>query len=322
MKTGNAVFDGLYKDVPAVVLENEYLRVKIVPGFGAKTASMFYKQGQASSGHELLWQASAAKFKKTAYGDPYSDGEISGFDEMFPSISQCFYEDKPWAGAGIPDHGEVWSIPWSASKDTGSAVFSVDGVRFPYTLTKTVRLEGSILRSVYRLENRSSFAFPYIWAAHPLFNAAPGMRFVVPNDCKEIVNAVAGPVLGGYGEVHTFPIMNAVGGKVDLSTVSPPDPSAYQKYYFRNKLAEGWCALENPVNGLSIRMSFPSDKISYLGMWLNQGGWAGQYNIAPEPCSAGMDRIDAAKLWGMQNSIAAGSMVEWYLDIAVSQLGK
>ena len=32
-------------------------------------------------------------------------------------------------------------------------------------------------------------------------------------------------------------------------------------------------------------------------MWLNEGGWDGQYNIAPEPATAAMDSITASKLW-------------------------
>ena len=39
-------------------------------------------------------------------------------------------------------------------------------------------------------------------------------------------------------------------------------------------------------------------------MWLNEGGYAGQYNIAPEPATAAMDRIDASKLWGMGSTLA------------------
>jgi len=54
---------------------------------------------------------------------------------------------------------------------------------------------------------------------------------------------------------------------------------------------------------------------------LNQGGWSGHYNIAPEPCSAGMDRIDMSKMWGMGSHIRPYATIEWYLDISIDKLG-
>jgi len=103
------------------------------------------------------------------------------------------------------------------------------------------------------------------------------MKIVVPDSCKEIVNSVAGPVLGTYGVIHRFPFtyvpydMLSAGtssdlGTVDLSTVPIPDSAGYQKYYFRKKISEGWCRLDNPMNDLSVRLSFPTDRIPYLGM--------------------------------------------------------
>jgi hypothetical protein len=210
---------GTYKDVEAVILENDALRVKLLPDWGAKTASLVHK----ASGCELLWQNPEPAYRKTTYGAPYPEGEFSGFDEMFPTISRCFYEDPPWDGVEMPDHGEVWSLPWSCAEESGRAVFRVEGVRFPYVLQKTVWLEGATLRSLYRLTNRSPFAFHFIWAAHPLFRAVPGMRFVVPSGMRQIVNSVPGPVLGGYGARHAFPRT----ADLDLSTAPPPDGTSY-----------------------------------------------------------------------------------------------
>jgi hypothetical protein len=187
-------------------------------------------------------------------------------------------------------------------------------VRFPYTLEKAVWLEGAIFRSRYRLANRSRFPFHFIWAAHPLFKAVPGMRFVAPGGLKQIVNSVPGPTLGGYGARHPFPRS----GGLDLSTVPPQDGRGFQKYYFLGRLPEGWCRLDNPETGLSVTLSFSPDRVPYLGMWFNQGGWAGQYNIAPEPCTAAMDRVDLSRLWQAGSSIDPLSTWEWDLAIEVS----
>jgi galactose mutarotase-like enzyme len=302
-----------YKDVEAVTLENGELRVKLLPDWGAKTASLLHK----ATGCELLWQNPEPGYRKTSYGAPYSDGEFSGFDEMFPTISRCFYEDPPWAGVEMPDHGEVWSVPWSYAQAAGRSVFRVEGVRFPYSLEKSVWLEGAALRSLYRLTNRSQFPFHFIWAAHPLFRAVPGMRFVVPAGMTQIVNSVPGPVLGGYGARHAFPRTT----DLDLSTASPPDGRSYQKYFFLGKMREGWCRLENPEADLAVTIRFSPDRVPYLGMWFNQGGWAGQYNIAPEPCTAAMDRVDLSRLWQAGSCIGPLETWEWELGLEVGSGG-
>ena len=66
-------------------------------------------------------------------------------------------------------------------------------------------------------------------------------------------------------------------------------------------------------------MSYPVEKVPYLGMWVNEGGWEGQYNIAPEPATGGMDRVDAAKIWGMNSVLKGNEYYEWYLNISVSE---
>ncbi|MHB8276843.1 MAG: hypothetical protein ACYDIA_04225 [Candidatus Humimicrobiaceae bacterium] len=52
------------------------------------------------------------KYKPGVYGSTYVKAECAGFDEIFPTIDECFYVTYPWKGIPIPDHGEVWSIPW------------------------------------------------------------------------------------------------------------------------------------------------------------------------------------------------------------------
>jgi hypothetical protein len=66
-------------------------------------------------------------------------------------------------------------------------------------------------------------------------------------------------------------------------------------------------------------MSFPAEKVPYLGMWLNEGGYAGQYNIAPEPATAAMDRIDFSKMWGMGSVLAPKGSHEWHLAISLGE---
>jgi galactose mutarotase-like enzyme len=312
----STVSRGRYKDQEALILDNGKIRATILPAWGAKTISLVHR----GSGVEALWQNSDPVFTPTGYGDTYESGEFAGFDEMFPSISRCFYESAPWAGTEVPDHGEVWTIPWEHQAGADSVTFTVRGVRFPYILKKTVSLEGDRLVSSYAAANLSAFPFDFIWAAHPLFNTSEGMRFIVPAGMNRIVNAVPSEVLGGYAERYDFPLAHRADGKeIRLDRVPRRSETGYQKYYFAGKVTEGWCMLRDEAKKLTIGLSFPREKVPYLGMWLNEGGLAGQYNIAPEPATAGMDRIDFANMWGMGSQLSPGETREWHLVIALAE---
>jgi len=311
----SVVSRGRYKDQDAVVLDNGKLRAVVLPAWGAKTISLVHR-----GGGETLWQNPSPAFARTGYGESYDRGEFAGFDEMFPTISRCYYESAPWAGVELPDHGEVWTIPWKYTMEPDSVSLTVRGTRLPYTLKKTVSLEGERLVMQYAAANQSEFPLDFIWAAHPLFNATEGMRFIVPAGMRKIINAVPGEVLGGYGEHYDFPLARRADGReIRLDTVPRRNDHGYQKYYFAGRVSEGWCMLRDDAKKLTIGLSYPAEKVPYLGMWLNEGGLAGQYNIAPEPATAGMDRIDFARMWGMGSQLAPGATCTWHLVISVAE---
>ena len=309
----NKISLGTYKDVNAVILENDFLKVTLLPEIGSKIASIIYKP----LNYEALWQNPGKEYKRTNYGDSYPAGEFSGFDEMFPSISRCFYENPPFAGTEIPDHGEVWSIPWQFSVEKDYVILEVKGVRLPYKICKKVSLEGDRIRIEYEAVTLSNSDLDFIWAAHPLFNASKGMEFIVPPGMDKIVNAVPGKHMSEYGKAYDFPVAQLHdGSKFNLAIVPEKNNDGYQKYYFLGKVTQGWCILYEPARKLNIGMSFPKEKVPYLGMWLNEGGWDGQYNIAPEPATAAMDSINATKLWQMNSVLKANQKLDWFLNIS------
>ena len=81
-----SITEGGYKDARAVILESEALRVTLIPDWGAKMASLIHKP----AGVEHLNQLPGKEFLKSTYGAPYVKGEFGGFDEMFPTITECY----------------------------------------------------------------------------------------------------------------------------------------------------------------------------------------------------------------------------------------
>ncbi len=305
-----------YKDVPAWVMENDQLRVAVLPDYGAKVASIFYKP----LAHETLYQNPAPGYRKTGYGDSYLAGELSGFDDMFPTISECYYETGPWRGTLAPDHGELWSIPVAIQAEDDELRVLEHGVRFPYRFEKRMRLEGNRLRIDYSVTNEANQDFDFIWAAHPMFKAKPGMELRVPGGLKKIINSVPGNRLGSYGRLHDFPEAERPdGSRDDLRRVPPWNGKSTQKYWFSERNTEGWCALDDPDNQMRIRLEVSADTVPYLGVFVDEGLITGELILAPEPATGAMDRVDLAKLWGMNSVLPARKTLAWYLSITVDR---
>ncbi|MEW6548095.1 MAG: hypothetical protein AB1407_01405 [Spirochaetota bacterium] len=322
-----------FKGEPALVLENSALKVIVLPRRGAKVASIYVK----NPGRELLWQYPGDAYPPLAPGSEFKPEDSSGFDDMFPTVNAEPYPFAPWAGRSLPDHGEVWSMPWeTAAPPEESPTFAVKGREFPYRLQKTLSLSGTALRVQYRVENLGDSPFPCLWAAHPLFTTHPRMRISLPdanNDvCSRILVANPSEELGPRGSLLDYPSPSprrrgaesgGPGGSAceaagNLSKIGV-DTGLTRKFYFAKPLASGEVFLDDPPScdglGFRVALRFPADKVPYLGIWVNEGGWAGQNNIGIEPATAGMDSPANARRFGMEWILPPRGVREWWLEI-------
>ena len=95
---------------PALALDTPVLRLVTVPGMGAKIVSLYDKR----HGREWLVPPTERLFGPVPYGVQFDAQDMSGWDEMFPTIDACAYPlPGAYAGAALPDHGEVWPLPWA-----------------------------------------------------------------------------------------------------------------------------------------------------------------------------------------------------------------
>jgi hypothetical protein len=307
-----------YKDQRAVTIESECVAVQFLPSIGANLCSLIYKP----LGLQLLIQRPGAQYKVAPYGGDYvAQGECAGMDDMFPTIDRCFYERDPWQATTLPDHGEVWSIPWDHTIEGDCLHFATHGVRLPYTLEKTISfVDDGTMHIAYRLTNHSPFDMDFLWAAHPMFMLEEGAELALPDDVQRIIT-VASPdgKMGGHGDEHAWPIaVLSDGTPRDLRRIQPKASRSFVKYYAKGRLAAGWCALTYPASKLTLKLSFPVEQVPYLGILPNEGGWQDLYNVFLEPATASFDRPDVARLRGECSAVKAHSTYEWYLDIAIS----
>jgi len=308
-----------YKDLEAITIESDSMAAQFLPSMGTNLCSLIYKPRPL----EMLVQRSGEAYRVANFADDYvADGECAGLDDMFPTIDRCFYEQYPWQGTPLPDHGEVWSIPWESSIDGDHVRFVTHGVRLPYRLEKSVTfVHSDTLHFTYRLTNLSAFDMDFLWAAHPMFVLEEGAELALPREVNRIVTALSSDgQLGGYGDEFAWPMAELTGGEMrDLRRIQPKAAGTMAKYYVKGRLSDGWCALTYPTSNLTLTLAFPSEQVPYLGILPNEGGWQDLYNIFLEPATSSFDRPDVAKLRGECSIVPAHGTYEWYWDITVSE---
>ncbi|QPC45539.1 DUF5107 domain-containing protein [Mangrovibacillus cuniculi] len=280
-----------FKGIEAVVLENEAVKCTFLPSYGGKLASFYDKRNE----YEWLFQAEEENLRIPEYGSDFSLYDSSGFDEVFPSIDETFH---PTTGEIVPDHGEVWALPWEVEEVDHGLQFTVKSSVFPYELIRTVTLEEEGLQFDYRAVNNGPLSFPFIWTPHCLLNMNEYTKIEVPSGLEEVITVEHGTKhLGEWGTRHTYPFTKSLstGEEMDLSKVAPIESGTCEKFYFTKPLPEGWCAVKQHDLGTTLRYEFPHEKIPYLGVWKTEGGYRGHYNMALEPCTGIYDDVYVAK---------------------------
>lgn len=303
-----------HKNMDAILMESDALAVTVIPDSGAKIQSIVDKNQHK----EILFQSKRETFRMAGYGDRFDKGDLSGFDEVFPTIDECYYPAWPWAGTLIPDHGEVWALPWEYRMEGNALILSVCGVRFPYRLEKKIEfLRDNSFRMSYRAANDSNFDLNFIWCPHPFLVCDAHTRVILPPSVKEVISTC--PLenkLGAYGAIHPWPVTRTSSGEsYDIADVMhPPYAGKCEKFYAVNKPLEGWCALQNILTGETIGLSYQVDKLPYLGVW--EGIIDDQYITALEPVTGAYDRLDLARLADKVNILKSRSAYEWFLNLS------
>jgi hypothetical protein len=312
MKT--KIYRSTYKSITSLVMDNGTLQATFLPSQGAKLASLILK----STSREFVLQSGNIIYPEARYEQSYLRGDCAGVDDMFPNIDQCFYDAEPWSGVKLPDHGEVWALPWNYLIEGDQVEFNVKGVRLPYLLSKRVSLHQSKLEITYKVQNLSSFPMDFIWASHMMLSSEKGCYFKFPEGLSKAYTTMSDSgAIGAYGDTFSYPLVQQPNGSMyDIRIHRGPEGNDYQKFYFADKVAEGWGEIHYP-DGHRLRVEFPEEVVPYLGVVQGEGG---QFNINCmflEPCTGAFDRPDIAKLHKMNSLLGPNEERQWYLHIMI-----
>ncbi len=315
-----AIRAGEFKGQRSWIVEGEAIRAVVLPDLGTKLASLVH----TTTGREFMFgRDDWPVLTRPPYGAAFTDYDVTGFDEMFPTIDVCYYPDGPWAGTLLPDHGEVWALPWETWIEGDTVVAVIYGWRLPYRLEKRLRVVGPrAIRIDYRATNLVGADLHVLWAAHPLCACSEATRIVLPPGTAGVVNTYgASRRFAGYGARAPWPTMTTAAGETyHLDQIGPPTLAAAEKYWIDGPVAAGWAALHHTDTGEALGFAWPAAVVPYLGVWVTEGGLDGLYHVALEPATGAMDRPDVARQWGRGWVLPARGYREWYLTLAIGQV--
>lgn len=303
----------------ALVLESDRIRTVVVPEMGAKIVSLVDKKKNT----EWLIGPGKIPFQAVPYGAPFTEQDMSGWDEMFPSIVACEYPGKgKHHGVPIPDHGEVWTLPWTHDPENRAQLeLSVSGKALPYRLTRKMSFPApDTLKLTYELINQGSAPMPYLWAAHPQFLCGQKTQIVLPEQVQEVCNTL--PAEWGWGEPETrfdWPEARDPDKRPQrIDQVGPPTlEKAWKFFTLPDERISQATLIRKPSNDY-LRLTWDPNEIPYFGIWVDQGVFSHASVAAPEPSTGYYDSLETAWQKGEVTLAKPGEPCIWSLSV---QLG-
>jgi galactose mutarotase-like enzyme len=312
--------------LPAIVLRGEELDVVVVPAVGMKLTNL-----RRPRGREWLWRNDqmplAPPRPETSFVESADSG---GWDECFPTVSPSPVPGAPPGMPALPDHGELWSAAWSSFvyQHAGGVTLtaSAAGRLLPYEFHRemTVDPHEPVLRLRYRLRHTGTFAFPWIWCAHPLFNVQPGTTLELPTVHQVRLDAVHGLADLRRGDIVGWPA--ALGGEVGRFVF--PDEGSWAAKVFGDIGSSGRMVLTDPRRGERLEMRVRPEEVPQVGIWINNGGWAPEgrqpyRNLGLEPAIGAPDSLEeAVRDWRLARTLAPDEDSGWELEVRLLEEGE
>ena len=316
----------------ALALQNESLRITVLPGKGTDIVEFLYKPLDI----DFMWLSYAGLRSPSSLrpgnadaGSSFLDYYPGGWQEIFPNFGDaCNYK-----GASLGLHGEACLLPWrySVLQDCPTCVsvcFSVRCVRTPFSLQKTMTMgSGPVLLISESLTNESEETMDCSWGHHPALGGGfldgtcrvhlPPCRvrtlddYVSPNSRLEKAQDEEWPfVKGRQGEI------------IDLSIIPSPFAKSHDMAYLYD-FDQGWYAVTNPSKKIGFGMVWNKDVFKHLWFWQVFRGWAGypwygmSYNIGLEPCTSFPPSLTKAISQNTQLRLAPGETLKTEISVTV-----
>ncbi|NUP61046.1 MAG: DUF4432 family protein [Nonomuraea sp.] len=285
----------------AVTLENERLRVTVVPDKGGDVVEFLHKPTDT----DFVWLSPQGlrdprDHRHGAADDvaQFVDHYEGGWQEVFPNGGA----PSEYRGARLAQHGEVAGLPWSCevvadSEEEVAVRLSVRARRLPYRLEKVFRLRSgtAALEVEGRATNEADLSLHAMWGQHIVYGLPflrAGARIRLPDGVRVIPHASAIDPAGRRrvrpGGPWRWPVVPADGGgETDLSVV--PERGGPSDIVYLTGFTEGWYEISGDIG---MRVEWDAALLPYLWMWQELGAstgypwWGRVYTVGLEPFSS------------------------------------
>jgi galactose mutarotase-like enzyme len=298
------------------ILENEKIRVVVTPGFGARILSLIYKPTET----DFVWHNPRVLPMKPTYDPQFED--MSGLFDCFPTCEACTVR-----GMKLPMYGEVASEPWRASTSRRNGRSATVNMQrkcdvYPMTIWKSLTIDRKepVLNLNYTVANLTDDALEYHYSGHNTLNVNPNFRILLPPEVTKVKRGMAvTDRLGSLGDEIPWPqTTDRNGNTLDISKLGQPCDGTGENLY-TPKLKESWCAAFNESRKEAIGFWFDAEKVPYILVWINCGGYGGYYHVALEPSTGRPDNLEVAvRDWKDFASIQPRTKISWTEKILLS----
>jgi galactose mutarotase-like enzyme len=308
------------RDRRRYVLETDEIVAVVVPDEGGRISSLRSK----ASGLEFLTQASPSKrLINPAMNLPFHEGACAGAEECLPSVAPCGADTE---GGAVPDHGDFWQLPWQVTEAPTSTQLCMEATGFsrPLRFRKELHLHASRLEMAYRVENIGQSDVSFLYAHHPLFAVAAGDRVMLATD-RLLLNYSLDGRLGAPGALIDWPICHTQ-RDFDLSLIDDASARTAEMLYSERQ-EDGRCGLWRASHQQAVWLTWDTNELPFLGLWLCYGGWpnlagiAQQYAVALEPTLAPCGSLVEAQRKDLAKVLAPGGCFEWSIQYQLSKPG-
>lgn len=277
---------------PAVVLENELLRITVLL-HGGHVVEFNHKPRDL----DLVWLRPGA----TGPGD-FFDSYPGGWQEVVPNGGA----PAVYRGAALDQHGEAAGLPWECEvvDDDPARVavrLTVRARRTPLRVSKVLSLDSGSARlsTSATLTNEAPVEVHAMWGQHLAYGAPfllPGSRLTLPAGVTVLPHETAiNPPRRTVAPGGPYPwptVPGPDGDPVDLSVI--PSPGAPSDVVYLTGFTEGWYELRRPASegGAGVRVEWDAGALPYLWLWQECGDttgfpwWGRAYVVGVEPFSS------------------------------------
>jgi galactose mutarotase-like enzyme len=299
---------------PAVVLENRHLRTVLLPGLGGKIISLVDKAADT----ELLWRNDRVPVRPVPFGSGYDDVFLGGWDELFPND-----EPEVLAGELMPDHGELWSVPWTVREvveDADEAVLELTVSTPVSAVTVTKRLvlgRGPTLRTDHRVTNTGRRDLPFLWKSHVAVRLH-GDTAVDVAAAEVDVHAFGEPRVRPEGDRFVWPVAMVDGIEHDFRRQPDTTGGGVSEFLIATTLTDGRCGVLHPAAGSGLTLTWdPAELPSCWTFASYGGGWRGLDVLVLEPCTGHPLSVLDGVAAGTHQVLPAGATRAWSLTARV-----